>query len=81
MSCPYRYMFGIPGQGFHSLRLFGLAVGDVLGTLALAWATAVLTDTSFLLNFGVWFVVGEILHWYVGLQTPFLKMVGVEVSC
>jgi hypothetical protein len=81
MSCPYRYMFGIPGQGFHSLRLFGLAVGDVLGTLALAWATAVLTDTSFLLNFVVWFVVGEILHWYVGLQTAFLKMVGVEVTC
>jgi len=81
MSCPYRYMFGIPGQGFHSLRLFGLAVGDVLGTLALAWATSVLTDTSFLLNFVVWFVVGEILHWYVGLQTAFLKMVGVEVSC
>jgi hypothetical protein len=81
MSCPYRYLFGIPGQGFHSARLFGMAVGDWLGTVLLAWLTAYATGTSFIYNLVVWFVVGEIMHWYFGTQTAFLKMVGIETNC
>jgi hypothetical protein len=74
-------MFGIPGQGFHSVRVLGMALGDWVGTVLLAWLTAYLTDSSLLLNFIVWFVVGEFLHWYLGSQTAFLKMIGVEVNC
>ena len=78
---PVQTHFWIPGQGFHSLRAFGLAVGDTLGTLLLAWITAYFTETALWKNFVVWFVVGEFLHWYFGVQTAFLKMVGVEVNC
>ena len=74
-------MFGIPGQGFHSVRLLGMALGDWIGTLLLAWLTSYLTETSFLWNFVAWFVLGEILHWYVGTQTAFLSLVGIKVNC
>lgn len=32
MACPYKYIFGIPEQGFHSTRIMGLALNDTLGT-------------------------------------------------
>lgn len=35
MLCEYRNIFGIPGEGFHKERLFGLAANDLLGTLAI----------------------------------------------
>jgi hypothetical protein len=81
MFCPYKYLFGVPGEGFHSYRFAGLAVGDTLGTVALAWVTSYLTGTGLLLNFIVWFVVGEVLHFYFGSQTAFLKLINLEPKC
>ena len=81
MSCPYKHLFGVPGEGFHSYRLFGLAVGDTLGTLVLAWITSYLTGSSLLWNFIVWFAVGEIMHYYFGTPTAFLKLVNLEPKC
>ena len=81
MSCPYKYLFGIPGEGFHSYKLFGLAVGDTLGTLVLAWITSYLTGSSLFWNFIVWFAVGEVLHFYFGTPTAFLKLVNLEPKC
>jgi len=58
-----------------------MAVGDWLGTVLLAWATAYGTGTSFLYNLAIWFVVGEIMHWYFGSQTAFLTIAGIETNC
>ena len=81
MSCPYKFLFGVPGQGFHSTRFLGMAAGDWIGTLLLAWMTSYLTRTSFVWNLVVWFVVGEAMHWYFGTPTAFLKMVGLTPRC
>jgi hypothetical protein len=59
----------------------GLAVGDTVGTILLAWGTSYLTQTGFWWNLLVWFVGGEILHYYFGTQTAFLRMVGINTNC
>jgi hypothetical protein len=81
MSCPNKFLFGIPGTGFHSYRIFGFAVGDTVGTIILAWLTTYLTRTGFWWNLLVWFAVGEILHYYFGTPTAFLKTIGMEPKC
>ena len=81
MSCPYKYALGIPGEGFHAMRLGPIALGDTLGTVALAVLTAWLTNSSIFWNFVVWFVVGEILHYAFGTPTAFLKLIGLTPSC
>ena len=79
-GCPYKYLFGVPGTGPHSYRIFGLAAVDMALTILLAAATAKFTKTSFLLNFLFWFVVGEVLHYAFGTQTAFLTKIGVDVE-
>ena len=78
MSCPYKYVLGIPGEGFHSTRIFGYALYDILATIALAMITSMIFNTYFILDLIIWFVVGEILHYIYGTQTAFLTTIGVE---
>jgi hypothetical protein len=81
MSCPYANLFGVPGQGVHATRIFGIAFVDTVLTLLLAIFTAWLTNSSILYNFVFWFIVGEILHYAAGTQTAFLTMAGIQVNC
>jgi hypothetical protein len=78
MSCPYKYVLGIPGEGFHSTRIFGYALYDFLGTIALAMITSMIFNTYFILDFIIWFVVGEVLHYLYGTQTAFLTTMGID---
>ena len=34
--CEYRHVFGDPGEGVHSIRLFGVAIFDVVLTVAVS---------------------------------------------
>ena len=81
MPCPYANLFGVPGQGVHATRIFGLALVDTLLTLLLAIATAWATKTAILYNFVFWFVIGELLHYAAGTQTAFLTMLGINAEC
>jgi hypothetical protein len=78
MSCPYKFLLGIPGKGFHSKRFMGLALYDTLGTFIIAVVIA------FVFKFSVWktvlflFVLGELLHYLFGTQTAFLTLIGVR---
>jgi hypothetical protein len=81
MSCPYKHIFGIPGQGVHSTRIGGIALVDTIGTIVLAGGTSYLTNTSLFWNIAGWFVIGEFLHWYFGTQTAFLNLIGVSTNC
>jgi hypothetical protein len=71
-------MFGKPGTGFHSTRFLGYAVGDTVGTVVLALLTAWIFKINWVVSIVVWFVVGELLHYYYGLQSAFLTTIGVE---
>ena len=68
-------VFGEPNKGFHATRIGGLALYDILGTIALALATSYYFDISVVLSLIGWFVFGEILHWYFGVKTAFLKWI------
>lgn len=78
MSCPYKYLLGIPGQGVHSLRFMGFAVVDIVLTLLLAWISARFWNATFLTMVVVWFVVGEVLHYLFGTQTAVLTALGIK---
>jgi hypothetical protein len=78
MSCPYKFVLGIPGEGFHEERLLGLARNDTIGTVFLALLTAWLFEINVWKSLAVWFIGGEILHYMFGTQTAFLTMIGVR---
>ena len=79
-GCPYRYLFGKPGEGAHSYRLGGIAIVDTFLTILVAMATAYYTRTGFLINLAIWFVAGEVLHYLFGTQTALLTMLGVDAE-
>lgn len=78
MSCPYKHLFGIPGEGPHSYRFMGLALVDLVLTILFAWIISYFTSYSFIESFIYLFVFGEILHYLFGTQTAFLTMLGIR---
>ena len=78
MSCPYKFLLGIPKQGFHSTRIFGYALNDIIGTIVLALITTFISNSNFLMNLFIWLVIGELLHYVYGTQTEFLTNIGVN---
>ena len=81
MPCPYAHSLGVPGQGVHAARIFGLSLNDILATIVLAFITLFFVRISFIQSLVGWFVIGEILHYLFGTKTAFLKMIGLEPSC
>jgi hypothetical protein len=77
MSCPYKDIFGKPKTGFHSTRLFGLAVGDTLGTILLGGLFSWIFQFSLFYSIVGMFVFGEILHYWFGVQTAFLTLLNI----
>jgi hypothetical protein len=73
MSCQFKDSLGVPGEGFHSTRFMGLAVGDTVGTFILAWIIARLFGLNYLPTVIALFVIGELMHWYFCVDTAFLK--------
>jgi len=81
MPCPYATLLGVPGQGVHATRIFGLAFVDIFLTILLSIASAWATNTSIVSNLLFWFVLGEVLHYAAGTQTAFLTMLGINAEC
>jgi hypothetical protein len=71
------FLFGVPGEGFHSTRIFGLALYDILGTIALAWALTYVTGFAFWKSLVAMFVLGEVLHYIFRTPTAVLKSTGL----
>ena len=80
-QCPYRYLFGKPGEGPHSYRFAGLAIVDTVLTFLGAWMITAASGISIRITFITFFIFGEILHYLFGTQTAFLTMIGVKVGC
>ena len=72
MSCPYKDIFGKPGEKIHSTRIFGLAAFDTLGTILISFLIAYSFKMCFWKTFAIIFILGEILHYLFGVQTAFL---------
>ena len=81
MPCPYANSLGVPGEGVHAQRIFGLALNDILMTIALAFLTTFFVRIRFDVSLVGWLILGEVLHYYFGTKTAFLKMIGLEPNC
>jgi hypothetical protein len=77
-KCPFAFVLGVPGQGFHEKRLYGYAFNDTVGTLVLALITAFVFQIAVWKSIVAWFVGGEILHYMFGVQTAFLTTIGIN---
>jgi hypothetical protein len=81
MPCPYANALGVPDQGVHAQRIFGLALNDILMTICLAFLTSYILNIEFWSCLLSWLLLGEFLHYYYGTKTAFLKMIGLEPNC
>ena len=70
-------MFGMPGEGFHQ-HVLGIAANDLIGTVGLAYATSKLTRFTFPQALVSWLVTAEVMHWYFGVHTKVLEVLGVR---
>lgn len=62
MFCPYKHIFGKERQGFHSLRLLDIAIGDLVLTILGAYAVSYALKTPFLATLLTVLVIGIIVH-------------------
>jgi len=63
--CKYSNIFGEPGKGIHSIRLFNVSIVDVIATIFLAILTNFIIKgnvTSLIIITIIWFIIGIISH-------------------
>lgn len=79
MLCKYSDIFGKPKQGVHSIRLFDIAIIDLLMTLLLAYIISVYFNKNFFIVLFVLFTSGIILHRLFCVRTTIDKILFKEI--
>lgn len=77
MSCPYKYLFGIPGKGVHAYRLLDTAMVDYTGTLILAALLTKFTQLPLVLSTILMFIIGILLHVVFCVPTGATRYLGL----
>ena len=72
--CKYKDMFGKPGKGVHSFRIFNIAVVDVLLTILVAYLISKMFHLRFDITLVVCFIVGIIAHRVFCVRTTIDKL-------
>jgi magnesium-transporting ATPase (P-type) len=79
--CKYKDLFGKPGEGVHSIRIFNIAVVDVLATLLFAFGLHIVLEKYIIKkNFSIWitiiisFILGIISHRLFCVRTTIDKL-------
>jgi NhaP-type Na+/H+ or K+/H+ antiporter len=72
--CKYKNSLGIPNQGIHSHRLFGLAIVDVIFTVIGAMVISYFSKKSFIYTLIFLFLLGIILHRLFCVRTTIDKL-------
>ena len=62
-------IFGEPGKGIHSYRLFGVAIVDVIMTIVAAAIISKMFSISFLVVLVILFILGIVLHRLFDVKT------------
>jgi hypothetical protein len=81
MPCPFAHALGVPGEGVHKTRIFGLAAFDIFATIIGAIIFAFILKIAIWKSLIFWFVLGEVLHYAFGTKTAFLRMIGLTPNC
>lgn len=79
-TCPFKNIFGAPRTGAHSLRFMDIAVVDTVMTVVAAFAIARATNKPFWLVFLILFIIGEILHVVMCVDTTFVRLLKTHSS-
>lgn len=82
MSCPFKKysdIFGKPHTGFHSFRLFDIAINDLLGTIVISGIISYSFNFNFLLVLIFLLILGIILHRLFCVNTTINKLIFGEV--
>jgi hypothetical protein len=72
--CKYKNIFGIPNTGFHSYRLFGIAIGDLVGTVGIAYLIHKYYNINFYKILVILLLLGEFMHYIFCVDTPILRL-------
>ena len=72
--CVYQNILGKPGEGFHSTRIGGFALFDILGTFLLAFLITKYSKLKFLPVLLIVFIIAEICHYIFCVPTTFMKL-------
>lgn len=72
--CKYKNIFGKPGTGVHSFRVFNIAVVDVLLTILLAFFISKAFHLRFDITLIACFISGIILHRLFCVRTTIDKL-------
>ena len=67
-------IFGKPGEGVHSYRLFNLAIVDIICTIVGAYLISGFINKSFLTTLIILFLIGIILHRIFNVKTTIDKI-------
>lgn len=73
--CNYASLFGKPKTGLHRVRLFGVAIFDVIGMLLIAFLLSYYYHLNFLLTLSFVFLVAELFHLLFCVNTSFVNNV------
>lgn len=83
MSCPFKKysdIFGKPKTGFHSFRIFDIAVNDLFGTIAIAALLSYSLKYDFLVILFILLILGIVLHRLFCVNTTINKLIFGEVK-
>jgi hypothetical protein len=73
----YKNIFGEPGKGIHSYRLFNLAIIDIIFTIIGAYLIGIYNKNNLkeiIILFLIIFFIGQILHLLFCVETKFIKL-------
>ena len=60
--CKYKDLFGIPGQGIHAFKIYGISVWDTLITIAVALIIVWTTGWGYWKTIIGFFLLGIVVH-------------------
>jgi len=72
--CPYKLIFGSPGEGVHQYRILNIAVFDVLSVLIVAHFISEYTKSDFWYTLIILFLIGIIVHRLFCVRTTVDKL-------
>ena len=73
-------IFGAPGEGVHSYRIFNIAIIDVLATIIAAYIIASVYKYNFYKVLIVLFLLGIIMHRLFNVRTTVDKIIFPKVD-
>ena len=83
MSCPFKKysdIFGKPKTGFHSYRVFDIAIFDLLGTIAISGLLSYVFNFNFSIVLLILLFLGIILHRLFCVNTTINKLIFGEIN-